>query len=165
MKRKMHYSFVSVATLLFLVLPGCAIERAQTAAVAQVSMVGMQKDAVLACMGIPQSKSVEGSVEVWSYGSGDGRTDTFSTANSNTTTKVAAVAAAANVGPATVAAGSATANSQTDAHAHSMSKKRSCTVNVVMTDGRVSRVNYQGPTGGLLTKGEQCAYAIENCVK
>jgi hypothetical protein len=32
-----------------------------------------------------------------------------------------------------------------------------------MVEGRVSRVNYVGPTGGLLTGGEQCAFAVQNC--
>jgi hypothetical protein len=43
------------------------------------------------------------------------------------------------------------------------STQRFCTVNVTMADGRVSRVNYVGPTGGLLTPGEQCAFALQNC--
>jgi outer membrane protein assembly factor BamE (lipoprotein component of BamABCDE complex) len=30
-----------------------------------------------------------------------------------------------------------------------------CTVNVTMMDGRVSRMNYVGPTGGLLSQNEQ----------
>jgi len=34
-----------------------------------------------------------------------------------------------------------------------------------MTGGYVTAVNYQGPTGGLLTCGEQCAYAVEACTK
>jgi hypothetical protein len=41
-----------------------------------------------------------------------------------------------------------------------VTRPRSCTVNVTMTNGRVERVNYIGPTGGLLTPGEQCAYAV-----
>jgi hypothetical protein len=40
-----------------------------------------------------------------------------------------------------------------------------CTVNVTMTNGRVGRVNYVGPTGGLLTPGEQCAFAVQNCTR
>ena len=32
-------------------------------------------------------------------------------------------------------------------------------------DGRVSRVNYSGPTGGLLTPDEQCACAVQNCTR
>jgi hypothetical protein len=31
--------------------------------------------------------------------------------------------------------------------------------------GRVDRINYVGPTGGLFTRGEQCAFAIDNCVQ
>jgi hypothetical protein len=34
-----------------------------------------------------------------------------------------------------------------------------------MSSGIVSAVNYQRPTGGLLTQGEQCAYAVDACVK
>ena len=45
------------------------------------------------------------------------------------------------------------------------SSSRFCTVNLTMTDGRISQVNYLGPTVGLLTAGEQCAYAIQACVK
>lgn len=41
---------------------------------------------------------------------------------------------------------------------------RFCTVNIVMAGGLVSAVNYKGPTGGLLTQGEQCAYAVNACV-
>jgi outer membrane protein assembly factor BamE (lipoprotein component of BamABCDE complex) len=43
--------------------------------------------------------------------------------------------------------------------------QRFCSVNVVMIGGRVSAVNYSCPTGGLLSRGEQCAFAIQNCVQ
>jgi outer membrane protein assembly factor BamE (lipoprotein component of BamABCDE complex) len=46
-----------------------------------------------------------------------------------------------------------------------VSSSRFCNVNIVMTRGQVSAVNYTGPTGGLLTAGEQCAYAVERCTK
>jgi hypothetical protein len=46
-----------------------------------------------------------------------------------------------------------------------ISSNRFCTVNVVMTKGQVTAVNYTGPTGGLLTAGEQCAYAVDACAK
>jgi hypothetical protein len=42
---------------------------------------------------------------------------------------------------------------------------RFCRINLVMASGTVSAVNYQGPTGGLITAGEQCAYAVDACVK
>jgi hypothetical protein len=40
---------------------------------------------------------------------------------------------------------------------------RHCTVNVTMTSDRVSAVNYLGPTGGVLSPNEQCAFAVEAC--
>jgi hypothetical protein len=45
------------------------------------------------------------------------------------------------------------------------SARRFCQINVVMSGGAVASVNYQGPTGGLITAGEQCAYAVDACVK
>jgi hypothetical protein len=38
-------------------------------------------------------------------------------------------------------------------------------INIVMSNGRVLAVNNTGPTGGGLTAGEQCAYAVENCTQ
>ena len=46
-----------------------------------------------------------------------------------------------------------------------VSCRRFCLINVVMSGRAVSAVNYQGPTGGLITAGEQCAYAVDVCVK
>ena len=46
-----------------------------------------------------------------------------------------------------------------------VSSSRFCNVNVVFAAGQVSAVNYAGPTGGLLTAGEQCAYAVSACVR
>jgi hypothetical protein len=46
-----------------------------------------------------------------------------------------------------------------------VSSSRFCNVNIVFASGQVSTVNYTGPTGGLLTAGEQCAYAVSPCVK
>jgi hypothetical protein len=46
-----------------------------------------------------------------------------------------------------------------------VSSNRFCNVNIVFAGGQVSAVNYTGPTGGLLTAGEQCAYAVNACVK
>jgi hypothetical protein len=42
--------------------------------------------------------------------------------------------------------------------------RRFCKVNLTMTGGRINRVDYLGPTGGLLTPGEQCAFALEHCM-
>ena len=45
------------------------------------------------------------------------------------------------------------------------SSQRFCQINVVISGPAVTSVNYQGPTGGLITAGEQCAYAVDACVK
>ncbi len=84
-------------------------------------------------MGPPINKAAEGATEVWSYPSGNGRTDVDA------------------VGGRGWASGTET--------------KRFCTVNVTMSAGQVSRINYVGPTGGLLTAGEQCAFALSNCIE
>lgn len=47
--------------------------------------------------------------------------------------------------------------------ATAVSSQRFCTVNIVMNAGSVTSLNYVGPTGGLLTAGEQCAFAVQNC--
>ncbi len=46
-----------------------------------------------------------------------------------------------------------------------VSSRRFCQINLIFAGGAVSTVNYQGPTGGLITAGEQCAYAVDACVK
>ncbi len=119
----------------------CEIQRAQQASDAQKSMVGMPKEQVLSCMGAPANRAVVGGTEVWTYNSGDDRTDTVGVAN-----------AWGGWGHA-FAVGSSTSTS------------RSCKIDVVMNNDRVRRVNYTGPTGGLLTEGEQCAYAVSNCAQ
>ena len=116
-----------------LLLGSCALQRAQIATEAQSGMIGLTKEQVLACMGPPVNKASEGATEVWSYASGNGRTQVA------------------------IAGGQDWASG--------VSTHRFCTVNVTMTDGRVSRVNYVGPTGGLLTGGEQCAFAVQNCTR
>ena len=116
-----------------LALSACAIERAQVAQDAQIKMVGLQKEQVLACMGIPAQKSAEGATEVWVYQAGDGSTTVTGTR----------------------AYGIATATASS----------RYCIINVVMTGGHVTQVNYSGPTGGPITGGEQCAFAVRSCVR
>ena len=44
-------------------------------------------------------------------------------------------------------------------------KKRYCEVTFVLQNGVVQKVNYTGRTGGLATKGEQCAFVLQNCVE
>jgi hypothetical protein len=43
-------------------------------------------------------------------------------------------------------------------------KRRYCDVTFVLKDGKVTKVNYSGRTGGLITKDEQCAFIVEKCL-
>lgn len=113
-------------------LGGCAVQRALVADEAPNKMIGLSKEEVLACMGPPANQAAVGQTEVWSYNSGNGRTDAVINGN-----RFGATA---------------------------MSTQRFCTVNVVMASGRVASLNYVGPTGGLLSAGEQCAFAVQNCI-
>lgn len=130
----------ALAMICAVTLPSCSIQRAQVAADAKKQMIGLPRAQVLACMGVPQAQAQDGPTEVWSYASGG------------------------DVDVSTVNNAYAYGNSAT-AFGTSSAKMRSCVVNVVMTSGKVSAVNYAGRTGGLLTEGEQCAFAVKNCVQ
>ena len=114
-------------------------ERVAVAKKARSDMVGFSRGDVLGCMGAPARKESAGNTTVWTYYSG-GASTSFSSGS-------------ANIQGKTVTGSSST-----------VTRNRSCTINVVMKNEIVQRVNYSGRTGGLLTKGEQCAYAVENCV-
>jgi len=127
-----------------LLLTSCAsakFQRAEVASQAKNSMVGMTKESVLACMGAPAQHATVGETEVWSYPSGG---DTTSFGN---------------------ATGSTNSLGYTNVFGSSSSLHRYCIVNIVMTGGRVRAVNYNGRTGGWASEGEQCAFAVQNCVQ
>jgi hypothetical protein len=104
-------------------------------------MVGMSKEQILSCMGSPANTAYAGGTEVWTYDSGNGRTDSY--------------------GDVSVWGNAYHANGI----GWTTTTSRFCKVDVIMNGGRVTRLNYRGPTGGLLTKGEQCAFAVDNCVQ
>ncbi|WP_246666902.1 hypothetical protein [Bradyrhizobium guangdongense] len=140
------------------VAAGCAVQRAVVAQSAQEKMVGLSKEQVLACMGPPAQKMAEGATEVWSYNSGNDRVTAVGSGYSQTSSSLSGQHTR---GGGFTADGTATTISTSSATA----SRRYCTINVVMSEGLVSRVNYAGPTGGLLTGGEQCAFAVENCTR
>lgn len=120
-----------------LALAGCAIQRSLQAQDAQKQLVGMTDEKIMTCMGPPHSRSAAGATEVWQYGSGDGTTSAHANAN--------------NWGGGIVT-GSVTSSS------------RYCMINIAMREHVVQSVNYSGPTGGILTGGEQCAFAMQACL-
>jgi hypothetical protein len=132
-----------LAVIIAGLVSACAIQRAQVANEAQSKMIGLSKEQVLACMGPPSNRMTEGVTEVWSYQSGDGTT----VSSSSGTLSGSGWGGGLSVSSTGV------------------SRRRFCQVNVVMSGGRVASLGYQGPTGGLLTAGEQCAYVVQNCAK
>jgi hypothetical protein len=122
--------------MLAVMLSGCLLERAQVAQEAREQMIGLSKEGVLSCMGAPVNKAAEGQTEVWSYSSGNGRIQSSGF-----------VSRGGDV-----------------VYGGAVSQRRFCNIDIVMTTGVVSRVNYSGPTGGLISQGEQCAYAVQNCI-
>jgi hypothetical protein len=101
-------------------------------------MLGLPKEEVLACMGPPKQKSTVGSTEVWSYLSTNGYGHF----------------------------GSSTYKPTGYSFTSSSHEKSFCTVNIVMKEGVVAAVHYNGPTSSsLFAKDEQCGYAIANCVE
>jgi outer membrane protein assembly factor BamE (lipoprotein component of BamABCDE complex) len=120
------------------ILGGCSIQRSQLAEQAKSDLVGRSKSDILSCMGPPGNTAALEGVEVWQYISGDG-----------TRTSSGAV----TVDPSTGLVSTT-----------SSSRGRSCTVNVEFQSDTVKKVTYLGRTGGPLTSGEQCAYAVSECI-
>jgi len=111
----------------------CSIQRAEVATKAQSSMIGMSKQQILECMGAASNTQSQGNAEVWNYHSGgDYRGSVNLYSNDQYTTGTAIV------------------------------NRRSCEINVVFENGIVSKILYSGRTGGILSRGEQCAFAVAN---
>jgi hypothetical protein len=132
----MKYALVVV--VITAVLTGCAstkFGRADLAERAKVELVGKSKKDILMCAGVPVRSQQAENMEFMTYYSG-GDSDAY------------------------VAGG---AGSSAGGGAVSV-KKRYCEVTFVLRDGVVEKVNYAGRTGGLITKGEQCAFVLQNCL-
>jgi hypothetical protein len=125
-----------LALFVALGLSACAAhQRAETAQRAKDELVGLKKSELLACAGAPARSAVSEDIEVLTYeGGGDSR----------------------GVGVGTATRGLAVGTIS--------SYRRYCEVTFVLRGGVVDKVNYAGRTGGLATKGEQCAFVVENCV-
>ena len=130
-------NLVSVVLLAALGLTGCSIIRAQTAADAQTEMVGMSRQQILRCMGPANRSAAAGASEIWSYDTGNGRINSLASVT----------------------------RTGTSATGQTVRSGRHCTVIVEMRNGRVEQLKYLGATGGLLTRDEQCASAVKNCIR
>src|SRR5213075_1488282 len=110
------------------------------------------KEQVLRCMGAPASQFAEGSTEVWTYNSGDGRVTTFNTQTATANTNAESNGVVRFRGPNSYMREQINISAVVDSLGVGLSTRRACTISVVMNAGHVSRVNYTGPTGGLLTQ-------------
>ena len=110
-----------------------AATAAEVDQIAQQKMIGLSKKKIRACMGWPAHRVRIGSTDIWTYWTGS-----------------------AEVEGLFLAPG---VNGMASWFGHD----RSCDVNVVMTNSRVSQVTYSAPDGGLLPLGELCNFAVENC--
>ncbi len=124
------------------VLSGCALDRADDAAAAKTRMPGLTRAEVLACMGPPKRKASDGAIEVWSYLSTDRRGE--------------------SVGNSLRAGGLTTGSASVRISEHD---SNFCTVNVVMKNGVVTAVSYNGPSSSsIFARDDECGYAVKNCV-
>lgn len=118
-------------------LTACVFQRAEIASRAQTELVGMSKKGLLSCAGVPVRQERVEDLEFLTFsGGGD-----------------------------TVGGAVATQTSPSTAVAAGKRAQRYCEATFVLKDGVVEKLNYQGRTGGLITKGEQCAFIVENCLK
>jgi hypothetical protein len=116
-------------------LAGCAMQRAGVAERARTEMVGMSKKDLLMCAGVPARQERVDDLEFLTYTGGG---DSVGAAYARSTSPATAVA----VGKRT---------------------QRYCEATFTLKDGVVQQVRYSGRTGGLLSRGEQCAFIVENC--
>lgn len=138
----MGYCRVKLVCLAFgasLLLSACSsFDRADAAAEARRKMVGMGKEDVLACMGPPRQNAHVGATEVWTYRSTEG------------------------AGTSTSIRDKIDKNLTLDQSYH---ERNFCTINIVMKNGVVAVVHYNGPRSGFMARDEQCGFAVEHCVE
>lgn len=108
--------------LIVLLLSACAFQRTDMAYRAKSELIGMSREDLVMCAGVPIKQEKIDDVEFLTY-SGGGEND------------VARIL---------------------DYY---------CEATFTLKDGIVKKITYHGRTGGLLTKDEQCAFIIENCLK
>lgn len=124
-----------IALVPLLFLSGCAsFGRAERAGRAKYVLQGKSREQILSCMGPSERSEKIGKTEVWSYSSGGDSVGTAIGTNSN------------------VAIGTV------------FTKRRYCVINISFAEGIVDSVSYSGRTGGWLSGGEQCAFALDRCL-
>lgn len=112
-----------------------AAQAAEVDQIAQQKMIGLSKKKILLCMGLPARRVAVGSTDIWTYRSGGAAVEGFFLATG------------------------------VNGMASWFGPERSCNVNVVMTNARVSQITYAASDGRPLPLGEHCDFAVENCAR
>jgi outer membrane protein assembly factor BamE (lipoprotein component of BamABCDE complex) len=128
-----------IATFAACTPTGSVLGRADLAERARTEMIGQSKEQVFACMGPPAQVAQFGGQEVWRYQSG-GRTVSSGSAYQTGSPYNPVIVGGAQ------------------------SEYRSCTIDLTWKNDKLANMVYRGNTGGALTAGEQCAYAVAACV-
>lgn len=115
-------------------LTGCALQRARIADRAQHSLLGLSEGQLLQCAGAPAYEKKAGSLSFLTYHGGG---DGLAVSLGGM--------ARSPLGVSTI-------------------QHRYCDATFVLRNGRVADLRYRGRTGGLLTRNEQCAFIVEQCV-
>jgi hypothetical protein len=121
-------------------LGGCenAYTRSDVASAAKTELIGMTKEKLLSCAGVPDKAYVSNETEFLSYRSGG------STSHSAYTTP-----GIGGYAPRT----------------YISSTNRYCDINITLKNNIVRKVNYSGKTGAALSRDSECAYVLERCVR
>ena len=126
----------SLSIFLVMTVAGCKLQRLELARNAQTELIGVTKNYILGCAGVPHRKAKEGSTEFLTYVSGGD----------------------------SVGSGTYSSSGSGSVFGTLFSQRRYCEVTFVIYNDLVTRVNYTGRTGGLLTQGEQCGFVLQNCL-
>jgi hypothetical protein len=140
---------------LLLLSAACTIQHSFVASRGESELLGMSKQNLLACAGAPARTAIFEGIEVFTYTGGE---DTVGYAPTSTGGRDST--------SGTYASGTASGNANNTSQPDTGGKSahRYCEVIFVLKNDVVDSVNYIGPTGGLLTKGEQCAVVVKNCL-
>lgn len=126
---------LALAAALGVALAACSVGRANLAQEARTQMVGMSRDALVACAGPPDRMVSDDNQELFIYETGTPDYDAM---------------VGRDPGPVQQVTGTGS--------------PRYCEATIMLRDGRVRSVSYRGDTGGLMTQGEACASIVEGCV-
>ena len=147
MTRKTRITAQLSGLALLLALGACASPRADAALYAQNALIGMPKQTLLACAGVPDKTAVVENLEYATYVSRQTQMRSYAT------TSVMGGGPGWWGGGLTVPLYDTTADTL------------SCQTTFILKDGAVTGITYGGDTNGGVQRLNQCYYTVENCLK